>query len=337
VSVEPYFEASAPSNIAFLKYWGKCEAASQWPAGDSLSMTLSSAKTTTRAFISAADADTILVEGLTNDNEKALKHLNFLRIESGFREILRIESSNNFPSECGIASSASGFAALTIAALGAWTRSRTLSELEQHGYSRTRLAHLARQGSGSAGRSLWGGFVFWGAGDSPDTQELRPCFANEPWQLADLIVVLSDKKKAISSSEAHKAAWTSPLFPPRLAGLHERRDRMLRAIENRELPELGFLIEEEALEMHSVMMTSRPPANYWTDETSEFLVWIRNERRQGNFRAWFTIDAGPNVHLICEAADARIYQRRVLEKFPHYHIIFDGIGAGPSLEGVLAH
>jgi diphosphomevalonate decarboxylase len=330
---DAYVHAVAPSNIAFLKYWGKREAASQWPADDSVSMTLSSATTTTRAFFSETEDDVVSFKGAETDTRKALEHLQFLRKELGFGEPLRIETANNFPMACGIASSASGFAALTIAAMAAWTRSRSFDDLAARGFSRTRLAHLARQGSGSAGRSLWGGFVHWEAGHSPATQNLRQCFTTQHWQLADLIVVLSDQKKSVSSSDAHKSAWTSPLFAPRLAGLHERRDRMFKAIEQRDLAELGPLIEEEALEMHSVMMTSHPAANFLTEETAKFLVWLRNERKHGNFRAWFTIDAGPNVHVICEAENVEAYRKKVLASFPQYQLICDKVGSGPSLEG----
>ncbi len=329
----PFTQAIAPSNIAFLKYWGKRDGVMQWPAEDSLSMTLAVATTTTRAYFSADGQDSIELVGLDDTNSKGLKHLAFLRKEVGGGAYLKLHSSNNFPASCGIASSASGFAALTLAAIAAWTRSSNFRDLEKAGFPRERLAHLARLGSGSAGRSLWGGFVHWEAGPAPTLQKLHPCFAANHWPLSDLIIVVSDQKKPVSSSEAHGSAWTSPLFAPRLAGLHERRDAMLAAIADRNLSALGPLIENEALEMHSVMMTSKPSANFWTKETEEMLVWIRQQRAHHQMNAWFTIDAGPNIHLICSSERADKYQTMIAEAFPHVQIIRDEVGNGPQLEG----
>jgi diphosphomevalonate decarboxylase len=330
---QPFAKVSAPSNIAFLKYWGKQSVAGQWPAGDSLSMTLEHSRSTVKITASETAKDDIRIAGIIQGEGKVLQHLEYLRRTLGFAEHVTLESSNNFPSECGIASSASSFAAITIAAISFWTKSSSFAELAANGFDRQRLAHLARMGSGSAGRSLWGGYVQWLAGGQEDQQVLEPLIAAEHWDLSDLIVVLARGKKPVSSSEAHRSAWSSPLFRPRLAGLRERGDRMIAALRKQDIEALGPLLEDEALEMHSVMMTSSPSANFWTRETPVFLTWLREARRADGLPAWFTIDAGPNVHVICESGKANLVASRIKKQFPTAEIIMDRVGTGPNLEG----
>ncbi|MEZ4741888.1 MAG: diphosphomevalonate decarboxylase [Bdellovibrionota bacterium] len=328
--------ATAPSNIALVKYWGKRDSTLQWAANDSLSMTLNKAQTRTTARLNRDHSDHFTFEDPSIDESKAAKHLNYLRTALGFEETLTITSENTFPSSCGIASSASGLAALTIAAIAAWTRSASLDEMEIRGFSKDTLAKLARRGSGSACRSLWGGFVYWQTGESPDTQIVAP-LSNEygkqsPWKLADIIVVLAKDKKSISSTEAHQSAWSSPMFTPRLSGLSERIDSIIDAIDKRDINILGRHIENEALEMHAVMMTSEPKAEYWCKETPQLLSWIRKQRQIGALKAWFTIDAGPNIHIICEQTEQEKVINCLNQSFKGIDIIVDSIGNGPKLE-----
>lgn len=317
-------EVLAPSNIALIKYWGKRDAALQIPANDSLSMTLATAFTCTRAAVAESPSLTSAHGAL---GSKAERHLAFLKAELGFDAPLAITTKNSFPAACGIASSASGLAALTIAAIAAWTGASSFDELAVAGFSRARLANLARRGSGSACRSLYGGYVQWHA----DTQDVSVTLPPDHWQLADIIVVLSDAPKAVSSTDAHAGAWASPLFAPRLAGLPERLAQVRGALVKRDLAALGDAIEIEALEMHAVMMSGQPAANYFTASTSRFLCWLREERRAGRLAAWFTIDAGPNVHLICEAADSEHISKAVELAFPEARLIRDHTGHGPTL------
>lgn len=331
--------AVAPSNIAFLKYWGKRDAARQWPANDSISMTLSSLATTTEARIidSADHAFSFQNQNIPRGDArfaKAYRHLDRLAEMHGFREKLALASANSFPMGAGIASSASGLAALTIAAIAAWTRSSSLAEMEARDFDRQRLAHLSRLGSGSAGRSLFGGYVRWSAGESPDQQNFSPEFDARHWALNDSIVLFSKSEKSKSSTDAHGDAWSSPLFRPRLAGSPDRMQRMLRAMEKRSMAELGPLLEDEALEMHAVMMTTTPPQNYLSEDALRFLVDLREARRRGHFEAYFTIDAGPNIHIIhCDEEKSRL--RSWLEtRFAASELLHDQVGTGPSVEGL---
>ena len=329
--------AVAPSNIAFVKYWGKRDPGLQWPANDSLSMTLTTSRTitTARRHDSPMDifqfADQPAVTSATHPQQKIFRHLSFLRQQLGTTGHLIITSQNTFPTGCGIASSASGFAALTIAATAAWTGHADWNELALKNASRDALAHWARQGSGSAGRSLFGGFVRWDAGASPQEQRIHQIATADHWALSDVIVVLSDEEKSMSSSEAHLAAWGSPLFTPRLSGLPAKMKRIIDALERKDLERLGPELESEALDMHAVAMTGNPPAYYFTNDTVRFLSWVRDERGRGALPAYFTIDAGPNVHLICETKDVDTVTRRLQKEWPRVKTIVDRVGTGPTV------
>lgn len=328
------YKIEAPSNIALLKYWGKRDAINQWPANDSFSMTLKNARTATSAAVIQNPADLITWRGerLEHDHPAAKRivhHLDRLRAVLCIDSRLEIDTVNTFPAACGIASSASGFAALTTAALAAWTGGQSLSDLEQLGFSRGQLALLARLGSGSACRSLWGGFVQWRAGSAPESQTVEQLFDENHWPLVDIIALVSDSEKKISSRLGHQAAFTSPFMEPRLAVLPERMKNMIAAVASRNLEALGILMEAEALEMHSVMMSSTPAANYLLPETTALLSWIRKRRYFGDFPAYFTIDAGPNVHLLCEPKDVPKIMRALSDDWPGLKLFQDETGDGP--------
>lgn len=333
------WKASCPSNIAFLKYWGKRDPALQWPANDSLSMTLTNAKTITSARRRAGGFDSFqfqdkLIDSVTSPQNKVFLHLNRLRNELNLEGHLHIHSENTFPSDCGIASSASGFAALTMAGIAALLETNDWNELALRGASKESIAHWARLGSGSAGRSCFGGFVQWTAGENPTSQKIAPLYPASHWDLCDVIVILDDDKKSMSSSEAHLAAWGSPLFKTRLAGIPERLRRMRAAIEIRDVEKLGVELEAECLEMHSVAMTGTPAVCYLKPETTEFTTWVREQRSLGWLPAWFTIDAGPNVHLICERQNQDLVVDAINKKWRERRtkIMIDRIGEGPMIQ-----
>jgi len=339
---ESVFIAEVPSNIALIKYWGKRDAARQWPENDSLSMTLDAARTHTSAQFSGRGLDLIkradsqgIYTSYQSSTDKAIRHLGFLRRELG--EELRLDGAgaleitthNTFPTGCGIASSASGLGALTLAAIAAWTDSASFAELEAHNFPRERLAHLARQGSGSAGRSLFGGYVEWQAGHAPDAQRIHPLAVD--WPLVDIIALVSHHEKAVGSSSGHLTVRSSPLFLPRLAGLPERMRTVKAALAARDLALLGSAIEAEALEMHAVMLSSIPRLDYLLPQTSELIAWLRQQRVEHGLAAYFTIDAGPNVHIICAPHTAPEVRQRLSTTFPDLTLLPDRTGSGPLL------
>ena len=331
------FRAVAPSNIALVKDWGKRDEATQWPANDSLSMTLSESQTITTARRTSDGFDSFSMSGHTlhsreDADHKIFHHLNRVRESLNVSGRLEIISENTFPTGCGIASSASGFAALTLASAAALTGESAWDALATRGATRTKLADWARMGSGSAGRSLLGGFSRWNTGEHANAQTIRQEFTQDHWDLADVIVVLSSQEKHTSSSEAHRAAWGSPLFAARLAGVPERIKIVTQAIRERELPLLGREIEADAMEMHAVAMTGSPAINYFSEDTIRFTAWVRKQRGAGNFPAWFTIDAGPNVHLICRQSDASDIATTIRKEWKNAKLIMDRVGSGPTIE-----
>ena len=323
-----------PSNIAFLKYWGKDDAERQWPANNSLSMTLNNCRTIT-SIQSNSQGDRFYLHGQplsASDRHgiKVYRQINFLRRCTGLvnADFVTVDSRNTFPTSCGIASSASGIAALTIACLALWTGSRDFTSLATAGFDRSRLADLARQGSGSAGRSLWGGFVRWQRGNSHQQQTIEQLYPASHWQLADIIVSSAVSKKD-SSSYGHQLAWSSPLFKQRLIDLPQREQRLLEALDNRDFAMLGAVLEEEALEFHEVLTTSKPPLSYHDEKLQTIWHWVQQTRDQD---AYFTIDAGGSVHIICQLQEKERISRQVQEVYGNcYLVLVDTIGTGPSL------
>jgi diphosphomevalonate decarboxylase len=331
------YTAIVPSNIAFIKYWGKRPHAKQWPANDSLSMTLNQLATKTTARLSQADDHSLRLGDRVYTRQdknlaKTFVHLDRLALRFGFTSKLQIVSMNSFPMGAGIASSASGLAALTLAALMAWTDSRNWDDLERNGCDRTLLADLARLGSGSACRSLFGGFVQWEAGPDEDSQRYASLFSDEHWALRDTVVLFSSEQKSVGSTEAHELAWSSPLFIPRLSGLPERMELVKQTLGDRDIQALGLWLEVEALEMHAVIMTANQPVHYLNQDALQFIADLREARRQGEIHAYFTIDAGPNIHVIHEAGEHERLKLWLQRRFTADRLLHDSVGAGPRLD-----
>ena len=205
---------------------------------------------------------------------------------------MHIETKNNFPASAGIASSASGFAALTVAA--AKSLGLQLSEKE--------LTALARLGSGSACRSIPDGFVKW---EGEFAYSLYPA---DYWDLCDIVVVVEKTVKKVSSSSGHEAVETSPFFKRRLDEIPKRVQKIELAFQEKNFRVFGEMIEEDCLDMHHVMQTQIPPLMYWDDATKRIMEAVVSWRKL-RLPVYFTIDAGPNVHLICEGKD----EARVLD------------------------
>ena len=330
------YTATTPSNIALLKYWGKRDIELQWPANDSISMTLSVCKTTTSAKRSHHHYDSFTFNGRTiqsntHNDHKVFRQIDRIRKTLNTFAHLDVTSENSFPASCGIASSASGFSALTLACAAALLGTANWAELDALGANRAKLAQLSRMGSGSAGRSVYGGFVKWTAGESADQQTIQQLWTCDHWKLADIIVVISSEAKAVSSSQAHQAAWGSRLFRPRLAAIPARAKILEAAIATKDLELLGREIENEALDMHAVCMTGTPPITYLSEKTTAFVSWLRTERQRGAINAWATIDAGPNLHVICSLDDMDRVSKAINDQWPDFKLIHDATGSGPTL------
>ena len=283
--------AQAGANIAFIKYWGNLDDALRLPLTHSLSMTLDAAQTTTTVtFDPALTADLLVINGepvIGEALDRVSRHLDHLRRIKGIAWRARVTSENTFPTGSGIASSASAFAALTVAAaaaLGLDLSPRVLST-------------YARLGSGSAARSVFGGYVELVTGARHEDAYAVQVEPREHWVLSDVIAIVSRAHKRVGSTGGHALAHTSPLNGARLAHVQTAIAQARTAIHVRDIEMLGEVMELDALTMHAVMMTSRPSLLYWEPGTLAIMHAVRAWREEG-LPVYFTIDAGPNVHLI---------------------------------------
>lgn len=329
--------AVSPANIAFIKYWGARDLERALPVNPSLSMTLRECVSRTTVEYSPTDGpDEVWLgrsgaPGTRTDpgeafSARVLAHLEALRrrlgIEPGSGRF-RVTTENSFPAAAGMASSASGFSALAVAASAALGAHPDPGE----------LSALARaSGSGSAARSVMGGYVEWPApGSDPDDPHAAQVAPSTHWDLRDLIAVVETGAKEVSSLEGHRRAPSSPYFARRLADLPARLERVRDALRRRDFAALGAAVEEEALDLHVMAMTSRPSIHYWRPGTVEVLQAVRDLRRDG-VEAWSTMDAGANVHVITlPPHEAEVASR--LEALPGVRsLIRDGVGSGPTVE-----
>jgi len=296
--------AVACANIAIVKYWGNRDDALRLPANGSISMNLEGLFTRTRVTWDELrvtsgeqrEADSLVINGrrMAGDGLRRVSaFLDLVRKMAGIDARAIVESENNFPAGVGIASSASAFAALTLAASVA-----AGLDLEPAALSR-----LARRGSGSACRSIPGGFVEWQAGTGDEDSFAASIAPPEHWDLADCIAVVSAEQKPTGSTEGHALADTSPLQACRVADAPRRLDLCRRALLSRDFDALAGIVELDSNLMHAVMMTSTPPLFYWQESTLTVMRLVR-EWRLGGLPVCYSIDAGPNVHVITEGAAA---------------------------------
>lgn len=285
--------AIAPSNIAFIKYWGKKDDDLRLPANGSISMNLSGLQTrTTVEFSRDLENDEVIIDGIRESMGRTGEHLERIRHLAGITEHARVVSVNSFPVSTGLSSSASGFAALTVAA-GAAAGLR-LSEKE--------LSILARQGSGSSCRSIPDGFVEWLDGDTSDSSYAVSLAPPGFWDIADVVAIVSNEKKEVATTAGQARVGTSPFYPVRLLRMKEKVEACKKCIQEKNFSAFGELIESEALEMHAVMLTSSPPLMYWLPTTVMLMRKVRQMRSTG-LAAFFTINTGQDVHIICQKKD----------------------------------
>ena len=274
---------SAPANIAFIKYWGARDMERALPMNPSISMTLEQCVTQCTVEILDGERDEVWISepdgGFGNPEpefvQRIVRHLDNIRGWAGSKDRFRVATKNTFPSAAGLASSASGFAALTLAAAGALGKEDT--DIEE-------LSRLARRsGSGSAARSVLGGYVEWPANmsDKGDVEAhshaVQLAEANQ-WELRDVIAVVEIGPKIVSSREGHQRAHTSPYYSKRQELLPRRLEQVRKAIEEADLDLLGPILEEEAVDLHLIAMSSQPPIFYWSPGTVAVLRALRELR-----------------------------------------------------------
>lgn len=294
-----------PANIAFIKYWGQRESKEVLPNNDSFSMNLSECYTAIECEVVPDPSvqelfikdykESRFIKSTGTALEKTIHFYNRVRRRLSSNESFgfRIRSANSFPKKSGIASSASFFSALTLAFTTAF--GAELSEAE--------LSIIARlSGSGSACRSIPDGFCWWHQGADGETSYAESIAPVSYWKLADIVLLTTYGEKKTGSDGGHVNAGTSNLYPSRIAELPKRTADIRAAFENRDFTKFGALTEEDAISMHAVMMTQQPPLYYWSGKTVELIKKTIALRASG-IEAYFTIDAGENMHIICLQKD----------------------------------
>ena len=277
--------AVAHPNIALVKYWGKADTERNLPATGSLSLTLGALGTHTR--VTLAERDTLSLNG-ADDPAVAQRVFAFLSRAFPGRPPVSVQTRNDFPTAAGLASSASGFAAVTCA----------MAQLLSSTDDAARLAQLAGNGSGSAARSLFGGVVRLdvGGADIAVSQVAAP----DDWPLEVVVAVVDERPKSVGSTEGmERTRHTSPYYEAWLASHAADLQVAADAVAARDFPTLARVTEHSCLKMHAVMQTALPALVYWQPASVACMDAVRRLREQDGCAACFTMDAGPQVKVVC--------------------------------------
>lgn len=333
----------SPSNIALIKYWGK--KGHQLPANPSLSLTLNNAYTDMSLEWSVGSGPGIdlefYFEGKPNDKfrEKILKFLQSLLPEMPWLQEwkLSISSSNSFPHSTGIASSASSMSALALC-LSSMEQAVLKRNIDDESFFR-RASHFARLGSGSAARSVYGGVTVWGEttrveGSSdeyaiPVNEKVDSIFQ----KFHDQVLIVSRDEKSVSSRAGHALMDHNPYAEARYQSAFKNLDDLLYAMQSADMEKFIQIVEHEAMALHGLMMMSDPSVVLFKPNTWEIINRIRTFREKTGFNLCFTLDAGPNVHVLYPDKIKAEAERFISEELVVYcsdkYRIPDQVGAGP--------
>ena len=311
--------AKAQPNIALIKYWGKRDTCRNLPAVGSISITLADLFTTMSVEFDASLQDDVLTVRGEENSAMLPRITRCLDMVAGKnRDSARVASEGNFPIAAGLASSASAFAALVVAADSAAGHDRDTAE----------LASLAGSASGSAARSLYPGFVeLENTDDDVALKCLRPA---ADWPLKVVVAITALGPKAVGSTEAMEISRkTSPFYARWIEQQPLDLNDARVAIAERDFSKLAAVAEHNCLKMHSVMWGSRPPMIYWNSATLACMQSVRELQSQG-VAVFFTIDAGPQLKAICEAADVPRVREALANTAGVENILLSGLGAGAA-------
>lgn len=292
-----YGAARAYTNIALVKYWGKRDERYIIPYNPSISLTLDAWYSDTVVRLGEVERDMVSLDG-NPAGEKAsarvLKMVEEFRLATGNREAVEVSSINHVPTASGLASSASGLCALAGA----------LNEAYGRELSRKDLSRVARRGSGSACRSVYGGFAMWQAGDNDETSYAVDLGADDfASELAILGIVMDvPPKKVPSRAGMQRCVETSSYYSQWVEEATRDAQRLLEAITAHDFTALGEISEANSLKMHATTITSVPPWSYWNGDSMRAMNAVRELHEQG-LECYSTMDAGPHVMVICRARD----------------------------------
>jgi diphosphomevalonate decarboxylase len=317
--MSPTVLVRASPSLALVKYWGKRDARRNLPATPSLAVTLGGVHTQTR--VTLAEEDRVTLDGQEQDRERFAPFFDALRRRLHSAARFRVDSRNDFPTAAGLASSSSGFAALAVGCARVAGR-----ELPGH-----ELSALARLGSASAARAVYGGFTLLPAG----ARYARQLYGEEHWpELRIVIAVVSTEAKPLASRRAMQATRSgSPYYRAWLAASGRLLPRALEALERRDLEMLGQAARLSYSRMHAALLAAEPPALYWLPATVAVIRECAGLRARG-IGAWETIDAGPQVKILCLEGDAPAVLRSLREIDPRMETILCRPGPGPTAEAL---
>ena len=313
-------KARAQPNIAVIKYWGKRDLDRNLPAVGSISVTLSHLYSDMAVKIdSSLQCDELKVNGDVSHSLLTRVSACVDNVAGNDRPPVRVTSNSNFPIAAGLASSASAFAALVVASDAAF-------ELNQ---SQKDLVNLAGRASGSAARSLLGGFVE--LENSDDEVVVSNILAADEWPLKIVVAITAPGPKPVSSGDAMEISRkTSPFYDRWVEQQSEDLAEARAAIKARDLQRLGVIAEHNCLKMHSVMWGSRPPMIYWNSATIACMQTVRDLQSQG-VAVFFTIDAGPQLKAICTAENESLVRDALAATAGVFSVMVSGVGNGASL------
>ena len=323
--------AVSTPNVALIKYWGNRNEELRLPAADSLSITLDQPVVEVRVEhaeqFSARSFEPEGTERALTDKENNRLEKHFLLVKRYLDTIgeahlfpasVSLEIRSKIPKSIGLASSAAVFSVLAEA----------YAEFGKE-LPRRDISILARLGSGSASRSVFGGFVAMvaGEGEAIDSSYAEQVAPQTHWKLWDIIIVPSVKEKETGSTEGHSLARTSPLFESRLREISARQKACIEAVQEKDFEKVARVAEEDCLDMHAVMASSTPPLNYLSKETYRIIRDIKELRAREHLSVLYTMDAGPTVHLVCE--ESALLAVRTFANAQEGCAVFEaGIGSG---------
>ena len=313
-------KARAHTNIALIKYWGKADEDLILPMNNSLSVSLERFYTETKVtFSESYTEDTLVLNGETvnaAESKKITRFMDMLRAKTNTTLYSYIESENFVPTAAGLASSASAYAALASAC----------NEALQLGWSDKELSRLARRGSGSASRSIFGGFVEWEKGYDDTTSYSFPIDADR-WEddLAMIFVVINNKSKKVSSRAGMSLTRdTSRFYQYWLDHVDEDIAAVKEAISRKDFKGLGEVIEAKCLRMHATNLGAQPPFTYLVPASYQAMEVVHQCRELG-YPCYFTMDAGPNVKILVEKHNQAHVIEQLHQHFEPHQIIASDI------------
>lgn len=316
--------ARAGANIALVKYWGKRDARLNLPAAGSISITLAELDTRTTVSLQPdLAADELMLDGQPARAERIIPVLDRFRALSGCQRHCRVESTNSFPTGAGLASSASGFAALVVAADAAFG-----TRLDAAG-----LSEQARLGSGSAARSIFGGFVEMAAGHRDDGSDAvaQALLDAADWPLEVVVAITEAGPKSVSSTDGMNLTMkTSPFYRAWVESVPADLDQVRRAIAEADFEALAEVAEASALRMHASALAAQPGLLYWNPATVACLHEVRALRAAGT-GVFFTVDAGPQVKAVCLPGQGAQVAGRLAGVNGVERVIKTGLGPGAQL------